>query len=274
MKLMKYSRFWLIACGMCAGWVAGAITPSDLTQRLAAGETITVIDVRATDFFQKGHIPGAINVPMAILKDKRLPKLGSVVVYDSGLAQDQAVEAVTVLNSKPGITAAPLEGGLAAYESAGGQTTADPGITVGQSALINYDQLKTLSGDFVIVDLRQPSAPSKTALGTTVPRSDLGAEFPGSRVVKDPFAASAPRKNANGAANAASPLLVLVDSGDGTAQEMGRALKANGNKRFVILAGGEEMIQRKGKTGLERSGSTAVFSGPELPFLKNASTNR
>jgi rhodanese-related sulfurtransferase len=271
---MNNLKLCLIFCGLAAGFGAGAITPAELTQRLDAGEPLTVIDVRATDFFQKGHIPGAINVPAAILAEKRLPKLGAAVVYDAGLGEDLATAAVALLNAKPGISAQALEGGLAAYEVAGGQTTADPGITVSQLPVISYAKLKEISGEYVVVDLRQPFARAKTAAAAAPPRADLMAEFPGAAVVKDPFAASAPRKAANGKSSGVAPLLVLIDSGDGTAQEMGRALKANGNKRFVILAGGEEMILRKGRSGLERSGSTAVFTGAEVPFLKNTNTNR
>jgi hypothetical protein len=66
-------------------------------------------------------------------------------------------------------------------------------------------------------------------------------------------------------------LLVLIDSGDGKADEMARALKANGNKRFVILAGGEEMLARKGKAGLQRSGSVVTVSESQAAGMN---TNR
>jgi len=52
--------------------------------------------------------------------------------------------------------------------------------------------------------------------------------------------------------------MVLIDGGgpDNSAQEMARTLKANGIKRVVILAGGEEILSRGGKPGLQRTGIT------------------
>ena len=133
---------------------------------------------------------------------------------------------------------------------------------------ITYDNLKAVAGeaDTVIVDLRSPQV-SKTASG---PRpTDLSAEFPGARVAKSPFGIS-PQKTASGKPGPA-PLLVLIDSGDGKADEIARALKANGNRRFVILAGGEEMLARKGKAGLQRSGSVVTVSESQAAAIK---TNR
>ncbi len=271
---MNNLKLWLMVCGCAAGFTAGAVTPADLSRLLSSGEAVTVIDVRPTDFFQKGHVPEAINIPASVIAQKRLPKLGKAIVYDAGLGEDLVTSAVAALNAKPGIAAQALEGGLAAWEAAGGQTTADPGITVSQLPMITYDKLKNVSGNYVIVDLRQAAAPAKAAVGASKPQVDLATEFPGATVSRDPFAVAAPRKAANGTMGGVTPLLVLVDSGDGTAQEIGRALKANGNKRFVILAGGEEIILRKGKPGLERSGSTAVFTEAQVPFLKNANTDR
>jgi rhodanese-related sulfurtransferase len=246
----------------------GAIAPAELSNRIQSGEAITVIDVRATDFFQKGHIPGAISVPATILPQKGLPKLGRVVVYDAGLGEDLASGAVAALNAKPGITAQVLDGGLAGWESAKGETTADPGVTASQLPMISYGKLKSISGDYVIVDLRQPETPSKSAAGQPSQHADLSTEFPGASVVRDAFAVSSPRKAVNGVSAAPAPLLVLVDSGDGKAQEVGHTLKANGVRRFVILAGGEEMILRKGQSGSGRSGSSEIFTEAQISTLK------
>ncbi|HWQ90547.1 MAG TPA: hypothetical protein VN673_02660, partial [Clostridia bacterium] len=57
-------------------------------------------------------------------------------------------------------------------------------------------------------------------------------------------------------------------NGDGAAQETARMLRANGVKRFVILAGGEQSLARKGKPGLQRVGSTITLRNPR------ASTNQ
>lgn len=267
---MKTAKFPSLAAGFlllaCTGAVA--VAPADLQQRLAAGENVTLIDVRSNPFFQRGHIPGAINVPVEIIAQKPLPKIGAVVVYDGGLGETNAARALVALQAKPGITAEILEGGLAAWESAKGATTSEPGMVSGDLPRITYDNLKAVAGeaDTVIVDLRSAQGMSKTASG---PRTDLSAEFPGARVTKSAFGVT-PQKTASGKPGPA-PLLVLIDSGDGKADEVARALKANGNKRFVILAGGEEMLARKGKAGLQRSGSVVTVSESQATAIN---TNR
>ncbi|MPN56130.1 hypothetical protein SDC9_203816 [bioreactor metagenome] len=121
--------------------------------------------------------------------------------------------------------------------------------------------------DTVIVDLRSAQGMSRSVNG---PRpTDLNTEFPGTRVTKSPFGI-APQKTASGKPGPA-PLLVLIDSGDGKADEIARALKASGNRRFVILAGGEEMLARKGKAGLQRSGSVVTVSESQAAAIN---TNR
>src|SRR5581483_11994292 len=92
------------------------------------------------------------------------------------------------------------------------------------------------------------------------PFTDLQAEFPNARVVSSPFEAGSAKVASN--SNTATPLLVLVDNGDGSAEVMARTLKANGNKRYVVLLGGEEMIARKGKPGLQRTSGTMIIRKP------------
>jgi rhodanese-related sulfurtransferase len=268
---MKTAKIFSLAAGcvFVAGTAAMAVAPADLQQRLTAGENVTLIDVRSNPFFQRGHIPGAINVPVEIIDQKPLPKIGAVVVYDGGLGETNAARALVALRAKPGITAETLDGGLAAWETAKGATTSEPGMVSGDLPRITYENLKAVAGegDTVIVDLRSAQGMSKTASGAGP--TELSAEFPGARVTKSPFGIT-PQKTASGRPGPA-PLLVLIDSGDGKADEMARALKANGNKRFVILAGGEEMLARKGKTGLQRSGSVVTVSESQAAGMN---TNR
>ena len=39
------------------------ITPAELREKLAAGEDVQVVDIRQKQAFERGHIPGAENVP-------------------------------------------------------------------------------------------------------------------------------------------------------------------------------------------------------------------
>ena len=262
---MNYSTLTriLFVGGLVCGASAWGITPTDLQAALAANEHITVIDVRPTGFFQKGHIPEAINVPASILSEKKLPRLGRVVVYDGGLGDDLAACAVAALNAKPGISAEALDGGFAGWEAAKGQSTAEPGLSNDGPPQITYKQLKTASSDnVVLVDLRTPVTVTagRAAKSSGPPLTDLQAEFPKARVTQSPFDVPVVRTKSAGSI---PPLLVLIDRGDGTAQKMARTLKANGVTRFVILVGGEETLVRKGQPGLQRAGSTIVVRSPQ-----------
>ena len=55
-----------------------------------------------------------------------------------------------------------------------------------------------------------------------------------------------------------SPLMVLIDDDNQSAKIVARKLRAGGNKRVVIHIGGEEMIKRKGRSGLGRIGGTSI----------------
>ncbi len=49
---------------------APLITPSDLDARLHAGEAIQIVDVRSAKDYAKSHVPGAVNIPLADLRDR------------------------------------------------------------------------------------------------------------------------------------------------------------------------------------------------------------
>lgn len=253
-------------CGAALALNAWAVSPADIQKRLSAGERITLIDVRSTDVFKRGHIPNALNIPASLVPLKAVPPLGPVVVYDDGLGPDTASVAASALNQKPGITAEVLEGGFAAWQSAKAPTTATRGMQREEFPMITYDRLKRMPvQEIVLVDLRQPTASAAVNSQAKVvaqPPTDLQSEFPGARVTRSPMDSGVVSKNHRAAAGK-PPLLVLIDDGDAVAaQAMSRTLKANGIKRFVILAGGEQILARKGQPGLERSGGG--FTTPSL----------
>jgi rhodanese-related sulfurtransferase len=225
---------------MAAG-TGHAITVADLNGRLAHKDKITIVDVRMTSLFAQGHIVGAVNIPAALCPAKHLPPLGEVVVYSDGLIGD-ASSAAAALNAKPGIKADVLEGGFAAWQTANGLTTRPHGLTKERPNYITYAQLKAAKGsDIVLVDLRKQSHAKADK-----PLTDLSTEFPGLRQAQSPFSV----KGSVGAA----PLLVLIDQGDGTSEKMARILKNGGVKRYTILAGGDLILSRHGKKGLDRNG--------------------
>lgn len=96
-----------------------AVTIPDLLRRAAEGRVI-VIDVRPTDEFASGHLPGAVNVPLHDLQARlgELPPDLEVVAYCRGPWCVLSFEAVAWLRTQ-GRTARRLDGGLPEWRRAG-----------------------------------------------------------------------------------------------------------------------------------------------------------
>ena len=260
MKKFTAQWFALFAGGIALN--AAPVTADQLQSMLNDGAKVTVIDVRNLGLYEKGHIPGAINIPAVFCAQKELPRLWSVVVYDAGLGQDDALKAAADLNAKPGIEAEILLGGFAAWQQAGSLSTHATGLAPEDLPLITYAGLQhAQSSGVVLVDLRKAPVQARQgasdAAAVPEPLTDLRKEFPAAGVASSPFSLPQTRQSAG----ALPPLIVLIDSGDGAAQKMGAALKANGISRFVILAGGESILARHGQPGMQRIGSST--SPPE-----------
>jgi ArsR family transcriptional regulator len=94
------------------------VTRTELRKRLKAG-LVTVLDVRPADEFARGHVPGALNIPLRELARRldELPRDREVVAYCRGPWCVFAVEAVALLRER-GLTARRLEGGLPEWRAA------------------------------------------------------------------------------------------------------------------------------------------------------------
>src|SRR5688572_22411235 len=271
---------WFCSLSLICSAADSTITPDDLARRIEAGEKLTLIDVRANTLFKQGHIPGAINIPAALVPQKQLPPLGIAVIYDAGLGADAANEAAAAFNQKSGITAKVLEGGFAAWETAQrSATTKGAGLTPEEIPFITYADLsKVQSEDVVLVDLRKEPKQIRQGENSTIappePLTNLRQEFSKVRgVTRSPF--DLPQSRQAVSSNSSSnPLLVLIDNGDGSAQATARLMKANGITRYAILAGGEPVIARKGRAGSGRASSTFVITRPPNANAATTSTNR
>jgi len=90
-----------------------------LVARLRDGE-VTVLDVRPESEFVLGHVPGAINVPMAELEKRlaELPMAREIVAYCRGPYCVMSFEAVSALRAK-GYRVRRLEDGFPEWKAAG-----------------------------------------------------------------------------------------------------------------------------------------------------------
>lgn len=95
------------------------ITREELSDRLREG-VVTLLDVRPADEFALGHVPGALNVPLAEL-DARLSSLDpekDIVAYCRGAYCVMSFEAVARLRVR-GFSARRLEDGMPEWVAAG-----------------------------------------------------------------------------------------------------------------------------------------------------------
>lgn len=97
---------------------------NDLKARLEWGEpALTILDVRARDTYNDGHIMGAMPMPMEELVDLAKPALAlnrDIYVYAD--SDQQTTEAATELRDAGFQNVAELQGGLAAWKAIGGPT--------------------------------------------------------------------------------------------------------------------------------------------------------
>lgn len=96
-----------------------AVSVRELERRLREGD-VTVIDVRPREEYEAGHIPGALSLPIALLKRGTAPppKSREVVAYCRGRYCVYAVEAVALLR-KRGYRARRMVEGLPGWRDGG-----------------------------------------------------------------------------------------------------------------------------------------------------------
>lgn len=91
----------------------------DLIAQLQEG-SVTLIDVRPEHEFAIGHLPGALNIPLADLKKRlsKFPKKQEIVAYCRGPYCVLSFEAVALLRAK-GFQVRRLEDGFPEWKAAG-----------------------------------------------------------------------------------------------------------------------------------------------------------
>jgi rhodanese-related sulfurtransferase len=105
------------------------VSRESLMERLRDG-LVTVLDVRPEDEFALGHVPGAVNVPLAALERRlaELPAGKEVIAYCRGPYCILSFEAVAALRTR-GYRARRLEDGYPEWKAAGLPVEAAPIVT-------------------------------------------------------------------------------------------------------------------------------------------------
>jgi len=104
---------------------ARAVSLAELREAMAADDQLTLIDVRPEREFASGHVPGAVNVPLAHLAERLsgLPRDAPIVAYCRGPYCVMAAAAVHQLRAA-GFPAARLQVGYPDWLTASGAAPA------------------------------------------------------------------------------------------------------------------------------------------------------
>lgn len=108
-----------VAAAAVLGSPEDAITREELLRRQKSGE-VTLVDVRPHEEYQAGHIPGAINIPVAELAGRlaELPADRDIVAYCRGAYCVMAPDAVHIARTA-GRAAMRLDDGMLEWRLAG-----------------------------------------------------------------------------------------------------------------------------------------------------------
>lgn len=96
------------------------VSPDDVKDRIDADEDTQIIDIRSSREYERGHIPGAINIPMAELPS-RVDEVewGDDVVVACPIGQS-SVQAARLIGSYEGVdddtSVSSMAGGYEAWE--------------------------------------------------------------------------------------------------------------------------------------------------------------
>ncbi|GAA3015606.1 metalloregulator ArsR/SmtB family transcription factor [Streptosporangium longisporum] len=95
------------------------VTAEELARRLA-DPGVVVVDVRPAAAHARGHVPGAVSVPLAELRDRlgELPRDAEIVAYCGGPYCVVSPQAVLLLRDH-GLRARTLEGGITRWRRTG-----------------------------------------------------------------------------------------------------------------------------------------------------------
>ena len=251
------SMIWISLVGHLS---AGKMMCQDLATSLKNPATAPlVIDIRPTDAFRRGSIPGAINIPGSVLLEKKMNFKNGCILVSDGIADKIDPVGLTMKLREKGIAADYLFGGVAAWaEMKGTTSTLGGGAAIGRiSRTLTYEDIKNRNGGVCLVDLRS-DAERVVPKGHECPV--LG--FCGNR--KFHYCKGLPdfHKMSHGKPRAAragaGPLVVLIAGKETDSDKVLNRLRIEGYRRVALLLGGSQIIERDGKRGKKRSGGRVI----------------
>ncbi|YCM44553.1 rhodanese-like domain-containing protein [Verrucomicrobiaceae bacterium 227] len=229
-------------------------------KRLQPAETAPMlIDIRPTEAFIKGSIPGAINIPGPVLLEKKMNFRNGCILISDGIADKIDPAELSEKLRQKGISADYLFGGVAAWaEMKDTTSTGGGGASIGRiSRTLTYEDIKNRKGGVCLVDLRSdeervvPEGHDCPVLGFCDHR-----RFHYCENLPEFHKMSAGKSRAVRAGT--GPLVVLVAGKDTDSEQILNRLRIEGHRRVALLLGGSEIIARDGRRGKKRVGGRVI----------------
>ena len=123
--------------------MARLMSSTELRQRIEKGEDFVLIDVRSDDDFDKEHISGALNIPLAQLRQRAEKDLSTnqrIVVYGHHHDDSSSNDAAKLLEELGFRKVADFDGGLQAWKNAGFLTEGTDPEIAGEMAELEEDE--------------------------------------------------------------------------------------------------------------------------------------
>lgn len=117
--------------------MARLMSSTELQQRMDDGEDFVLIDVRSNDDFDKEHISGAINIPLAQLRQRAKKDLSTnqrIVIYGTTHDESSSNDASKLLEELGFRKVADFDGGIEAWKRAGFLTEGEAPEIAGEMA--------------------------------------------------------------------------------------------------------------------------------------------
>ncbi len=117
--------------------MARLMSSTELHQRIEKDEDFVLIDVLGTDDFTDEHIPGAVNIPLAELRQRATSDLSRnqrIVVYGFDHDEQSSNQAATLLEELGFRKVSDFDGGISAWKKAGFLTEGKNPKIVGEMA--------------------------------------------------------------------------------------------------------------------------------------------
>lgn len=207
-----------------------------LARDLKAGDDVTLVDVRDGDAYTAAHMPGALNMPLYVVKTKGFLRAKPMVLVDAGWGSEVVENECRRLRMAGFSELGILQGGLNAWRSNGG---ALEGTGAGALAVAELDPQSYLSArrfdDWLVVNASGSASSTVSSISeeVRVPYSREEAQ----RFVRDIQALVAQRDHF-------TRLLVVSEDG-GDYDQIQQALGKLDGCSVFYLAGGEKALEEQ-----------------------------